>query len=164
MTSKNIPSFPRYTISENSEIYDTKNERIVSQSNNKYGYKNINLYDADNIRKIRFVHRLVYEAFGLIEGGIMPDEIDHIDGNPLNNLIGNLRPATSQENKRNTKIRKDNNSGHKNIWITHCGTYEVRVKITADVRYNKNHKTLELAIADATRVRNEYHGHFVNHG
>ena len=162
MTTKIIAGFTRYTISENCEVYDTKNERVVSQRNN-IGYKVVNLYDADNIKKTRKVHRLMYEAFGLIGDGVMPYEIDHIDNNRSNNLITNLRPATKQENQRNAKMPKTNTSGYKNIQITSSGTYKVQIKINADVIYSKTHKTLELAIDDATRVRNEHHGNFARH-
>lgn len=164
MTTKVIPNFPRYTISDKCEVYDTKNERVVEQSSSVDGYKKITIYDADNIRKTRLVHRLIWEAFGLIEGGIMPNEIDHINGKRDNNLIGNLRPATSQENKRNTKIRTNNKLGHKNICITSLGYYQVTIRITADVIYYKNHKTLQEAIDDATRIRELHHGDFANHG
>jgi hypothetical protein len=163
MTTKVIPSFPRYTINENTEVYDTKNERIVSHRNDKDGYKRINLVGADNIEKTRRIHRLMYEAFGLVEGQIMPDEIDHIDCDKTNNLIDNLRPATARENGRNRKKQINNTSGYKNIYFTTSGTYEVKIRITADIRYNKCHKTLQEAIDDATRVRNEHHGVFARH-
>lgn len=54
-------------------------------------------------------HRICWE---LINGPI-PDgmTIDHIDHNPLNNQISNLRLASQVEQKRNTPIQKNNSSG-----------------------------------------------------
>lgn len=43
-------------------------------------------------------------------------EIDHIDGNALNNQRNNLRPCLHSENTRNVKKHKDNASGHKGVW------------------------------------------------
>mgnify|MGYP003338306989 CR=1 FL=1 len=47
-------------------------------------------------RKCFFVHRLVYDAFNKIINAT--NVIDHIDRNPSNNNIENLREVTQQEN------------------------------------------------------------------
>ena len=55
------------------------------------------------------VHRLVWKIY---YGDFDESKyIDHIDGNPLNNRITNLRLVTHKENMRNTKKRRDNTSG-----------------------------------------------------
>lgn len=60
-----------------------------------------------NLKKFK-VHRIIYKMFN-------PDfdenlTIDHIDGNPMNNKIENLRAVTHKQNMRNIKKRKDNSS------------------------------------------------------
>ncbi|MFA6278358.1 MAG: HNH endonuclease signature motif containing protein [Pedobacter sp.] len=58
------------------------------------------------LNKKHLAHRLAW----LYEYGYYPDyEIDHIDGNPLNNKIINLRKANSGENKQNIKRSSKNN-------------------------------------------------------
>lgn len=63
--------------------------------------------------KSRFVHRVVWEMFnGPIPNGF---EIDHINRNPSDNRIENLRLCTSSQNKCNTGTREDNTSGFKGV-------------------------------------------------
>lgn len=56
-------------------------------------------------------HRLAW----IYVHGAIPDgmEIDHIDGNPSNNAIRNLRLATSSQQKRNKRVQSNNRSGLK---------------------------------------------------
>lgn len=46
--------------------------------------------------------------------------IDHIDGNPANNRLANLRLASSAQNNRNRAANKRNISG--SVGVTWCGT------------------------------------------
>jgi hypothetical protein len=55
-----------------------------------------------------YIHRI---AWIYIYGAWPTYEIDHIDGNRLNNRIDNLRDVPHAENLRNCKTRKDNSSG-----------------------------------------------------
>ena len=160
MTS--IKAFPRYTINETSEIYDTLKKRVIKQCNS-YGYKIVSLTNEAGDRKYPRIHRLLFEAFVLKDGETMPTEIDHIDLNRANNQIANLRAATSQENKRNQQKRKNNSSGYKNITITKYGNFEVQIWISKDDRYSKTFKILQEAIDYAIRMRDQHFGEFAKH-
>lgn len=64
-------------------------------NDNGRGYKTIMLY-----KSRRYIHRLIAETF---IGEIPPNmEIDHIDRNPSNNALNNLRIVTDTANKLNT--------------------------------------------------------------
>lgn len=77
--------------------------RILSLMNTKRGYQRIKLCKNGKI-KIYLVHRLVAQAF--IPNPEEKPQIDHIDTNPSNNRIDNLRWVTSKENHLNPLTRK----------------------------------------------------------
>lgn len=107
------------------------------------------------------VHRLIF----LYHNGYLPENIDHIDGNPLNNKIENLRAATKSQNNCNRKISQNNTSGIKGIsWNKERMKWEVYI--------DKDHKRYRLgryvSIDEAKEklrnFRKEIHGEFHNNG
>lgn len=73
-----------------------------------------------------FVHRIVY----FLCTGIDPEEnqVDHIDGDTLNNKISNLRLATVKQNADNSKKRKDNVSGVTGVhWCKSAEKYRAQI-------------------------------------
>lgn len=87
-------------------------------------------------KKRRYTHRVIWELF---YGEICKDkEIDHIDGNPLNNSIGNLRLVTAKINKRNCKMNSRNTSGCAGVSFVTVNGYDYYVVTYVD--NNSNHK------------------------
>lgn len=120
---------------------------------------------ADNYRFITIeykkyrAHALVY----LFHYGIYPKMLDHIDGNPSNNLISNLRVCSAKENNRNTRLRSNNTSGHKGVsW--YVPTKRWRVQITLDTgKFVRYFKDKEEAIKYSIALREEHHKEYARH-
>jgi len=121
-----------------------------------------NGYLGTKINKIDYRnHRLIF----MMHHGYMPKIIDHIDGNPLNNKIENLREATSSQNGYNKKISKANTSGKKGVcWKKDKSKYKVELTINSKPTFLGYYKDYELACLVADEARNKYHGEFANHG
>jgi hypothetical protein len=72
--------------------------------------RNNRIYVSVDGKKL-LVHRIIW----FFHHGECPQFLDHIDGNPLNNYIKNLRPATKSQNAMNRKVRSDSLTGVKGI-------------------------------------------------
>lgn len=140
----------------------------VAGSVSNTGYMRVGLKAAS--RKCMYmVHRLIYQLAHEIDnlpGGCI---IDHMDRNPLNNLISNLRIASQSENNCNTNLRKDNSTGHKNIIIEARGSQGEPRSYRVSVQRNKKarisfHKNLEDAIRARDVLLAEMHGEFRSDG
>lgn len=71
-----------------------------------------------------YTHRVIW----LWHHGYMPEFIDHIDRNPMNNRIENLRPATRLENNHNKGTQRNNSSGYPGVsWDKQREKYRVRI-------------------------------------
>lgn len=105
------------------------------------------------------VHRLVF----LYHKGYMPKFVDHIDGNPLNNKIENLREASHGENMQNTGIRKNNRSGAsvKGVYrYGKHGMWRVQIMLEKVLHTRAGFENLEEAEAYAVILRGKLHKQF----
>lgn len=101
-------------------------------------------FQVPKIRNTLKKSQLVYSLkFGLIPESM---DIDHIDGNKLNNLPDNLRLVTRKVNNRNRKKRSDNSSGITGIsWSKNHGHYVIR-RTVGNKRLSTSRKSMEDAI------------------
>lgn len=91
---KEIPGYSRYKINE-SGVVRNKYRELKQQTSTK-GYKTICLIGDDGKKKAVKIHRLVGLTY--IENPENKPQINHKDGDKLNNHVSNLEWCTNQEN------------------------------------------------------------------
>jgi hypothetical protein len=102
-----------------------------------------------------YMHRLVF----LLHHGYLPKIVDHIDRNPQNNRIENLRAATPSESSCN-RVEAVGKSGYTGVDLFSKGRWR------AKIRYQNKHihigyfDTPEEAHAAYLQTRLELHGEF----
>jgi hypothetical protein len=106
------------------------------------------------------LHRVIY----FLHNNLLPDFLDHIDRNPLNNKIENLRACSKSQNNMNTKKRKSNQSGHRGVsFHKRSKKWVVEVQVNKKRNYCGLYSDYELACLVSDEARNLYHKEFANH-
>jgi len=108
-----------------------------------------NLYAARGTRsRILGTQRTIFMHQILCETEI-GQQVDHIDGNTLNNQRSNLRACSHAENIRNSKNRTTNRSGFKGVsLIKQRGKYAAHIKCNYKSKYlGYFHDPAEAAVA-----------------
>lgn len=110
------------------------------------GYLVISITDAGRVRRV-VAHRL---AFYISNGRPPACQIDHINGDRLDNRMANLREVTHAENMLNQGPRKNNKSGVVGVsWSKAGGKWQAN----GPRQYIGTFSTFELAVAAATEHR-----------
>jgi hypothetical protein len=86
-------------------------------------------------------------------------EIDHIDGNPLNNSEENLRAATPAQNRRNRPMLRTNTSGITGV-TARDGKFIARIRDGVRVIHLGRFSTAEEARQARNAAVLKYHGEF----
>ena len=108
-----IQGYENYIIYPDGDIYSRYTNIYLNPDTRKDGYKRVLLCKNGDSERF-YIHQLV--AIHYIPNPENKACVDHIDGNPSNNNVKNLRWVTKQENENAfRKKRTDNTSGIKNI-------------------------------------------------
>lgn len=90
-------------------------EKIMNGSKNEDGYLKVHITNKEkNINKVLFIHRLIAKTF-ISNPNNLP-QINHKDGNKLNNCITNLEWCTNLYNQQHAW----KNGLHKPTWKKGC--------------------------------------------
>ena len=91
-----LPINRKYEVSNTGKVRNSKNNNIIKTSITNSGYERIILGSKYKNKVIwRYIHRLVALAFIGSADGL---DINHLDGNRLNNNLQNLEICTRREN------------------------------------------------------------------
>lgn len=88
-----------YYANDNGSIYSKFSNKTLNWSLDKDGYAKVRLMSTDGKRHRYSVHRLILENFNPIDG-MDKLQVNHIDGNKLNNNLNNLEWVTPSDNNR----------------------------------------------------------------
>jgi hypothetical protein len=95
MTMKLIRGYSKYLVSNKGEVYSKHINSLLKPCFSGRGYPMVTLCE-NKVRKNVLVHRLVAEAFLKNKNNYL--QINHIDGNKLNNKVSNLEWCTGSQN------------------------------------------------------------------
>lgn len=104
-----------------------------------------------------YLHRVIF----LLHHGYMPTQVDHIDLDPSNNRIENLRPATQSQNNCNKQSHGRNTSGYKGVSLRRdTGRWQAVINVSKQrihLGYFDSPESAAQAYAEAAQ---RYHGEF----
>jgi predicted XRE-type DNA-binding protein len=168
ITAVKIKGFPSYTIDTNGIVvsYMRNNPREIKRPLNRKGYAMVMLYNGEK-RKLYAIHRLVAEHF--IPNKSNNPQVNHIDGNKLNNNINNLEWVTASENIQHSYDKKLTPSGenHHQSKLTENNVRQIKTLLSRGFSQRKIAKMFNVSqcpISEINRGLIWKHIFPVNHG
>ena len=119
-----------YKVDENGNVFSVRNNKLLKRMMFPSGYEYVHLCNGKGKTKLFRVHRLVAEAF-IPNPNDLP-QVNHKDGNKLNNSVENLEWCTNLENMRHSV-----ETGLRNI-------------------KGENNPSAKLTVKDVINIRKEY--------
>jgi len=115
----------------------------------------------DKVRHQLYAHRVAW----LLTHDKWPDnQIDHINGERVDNRLINLRDVTLQENRKNMKKPTNNTSGEMGVvWDKGRQKWQARIRVNGKDMYLGRFKDFDAALARRKQAEIE-HGFHANHG
>ena len=102
------------------------------------------------------LHRIIMNA---------PDhlQVDHINGDPLDNRKENLRLCNGSENQRNIGKQSNNTSGFKGVsWHKNHGKWYAQIMVDGKLKYLGSFDDPQIAYQAYCQAATKYHGDFAH--
>jgi len=158
-----VTEFPNYSVSNFGFIRNNKTGRILKFSMRKK-YCTVTLMtriDDESTGEKVSVHRIVAKAFIPNPEPDTKPQVDHIDRNPANNRVDNLRWANNYENGRNKSIMKNNTSGITGVYLHKpTGRWMAYIRSNGKMEYLGLYDTKEESEFIRAGAAGDYFGEF----
>ena len=114
---------------------------------------------------IDYKHYKIHRVIFLWHHGWLPTDVDHNDGDPSNNKIGNLKATTRAQNCANRGLRRNNKSGFKGVHQRkENGRWRAAIRV-GEKQINLGHfDTPEEGHAKYCEAGRYFYGEFFNPG
>lgn len=137
---------------ETGKLFWLGNDRVEAGTRTARGYRRLRVDGRDYL-----AHRLAWLAMT----GSWPERVDHKNLNPSDNRWLNLRHATRQQNRANSKAQKSSTTGLKGVKPVDNGKrFQARIRVGKEYRYLGRFGTAEEANAAYAKAAREIHGEF----
>lgn len=165
-----MPRKRRYTLEDIQNCFRLEGELVVRAggrrdgqpatfSTNKRGYRYTRIRLADGGGTLIREH-IIKVTLHL---HVLPEEVDHIDGDPSNNELANLRSCTHAENMRNQRPRQKASGLPRGVF-QHGSRFQVTVGHGGKLVNGGTYPTPEQASRAAVELRAKLHGEYARHG
>lgn len=162
-TGKNAGMYEAIIDKIDSEL-EAYNWTIQKKPRTVYVKRHVTLYNSNKKQDVIQLHREVMER--KLERKLeRHEDVDHIDGNGLNNRRDNLRLANRSQNGANRKIGKNNSSGVKGVyWYKPRNCWRARIGVNGkeiSLGHFKNIDDAKQAYKEAALL---YFGEYASEG
>lgn len=137
------------------KIWNTRFAGKEAFTANSHGYR------SGSILGVRyFSHRIIW----VMVYGEWPNHIDHINGNPADNRLDNLRSVPQKENRKNCRIPSNNTSGIQGVsWNKLISKWTAQIKVNKVKHHLGCFSNIDEAISCRKQAELLYNFH-PNHG